>query len=45
MLEGDPAEPSLYDEALRLLARRGFDVGADRWTQRLARAHGCRTTR
>ncbi|MFD1788195.1 tryptophan 2,3-dioxygenase [Sphingomonas floccifaciens] len=31
------ARPSLYDEALRLLARRGFDVPADRlerdWTQ------------
>ena len=29
LLERILAEPSLYDEALRLLARRGFDVGAD----------------
>ena len=28
-LEGILAEPSLYDEALLLLARRGFDIGAD----------------
>jgi tryptophan 2,3-dioxygenase len=28
-LEGILAEPSLYDEALLLLARKGFDVGAD----------------
>ncbi|KQN25406.1 tryptophan 2,3-dioxygenase [Sphingomonas sp. Leaf33] len=36
-LAGELARPSLYDEALRLLARRGFDVPADRlerdWTQ------------
>ncbi|QJE74544.1 tryptophan 2,3-dioxygenase [Aerophototrophica crusticola] len=29
-LEQALAEPSLYDEALRLLARRGFDIPADR---------------
>lgn len=29
-LEQGLAEPSLYDEALRLLARRGFDIPADR---------------
>src|SRR4051812_10522394 len=29
LLERILAAPSLYDEALRLLARRGFDVGAD----------------
>lgn len=28
-LEDILAEPSLYDEALRLLAREGFDIGAD----------------
>lgn len=28
-LEAILAEPSLYDEALRLLARRGFGIGAD----------------
>lgn len=28
-LEAILARPSLYDEALRLLSRRGFDVGAD----------------
>ncbi|WP_048647287.1 tryptophan 2,3-dioxygenase [Nitratireductor soli] len=28
-LEDILAEPSLYDEALRLLARQGFDIGAD----------------
>ncbi|WP_367717017.1 tryptophan 2,3-dioxygenase [Nitratireductor sp. GISD-1A_MAKvit] len=28
-LEDILAEPSLYDEALRLLARNGFDIGAD----------------
>jgi len=33
------AEPSLYDEALRLLARHGFDIGAD------AQRVDCRTTR
>ncbi|HZZ67166.1 MAG TPA: tryptophan 2,3-dioxygenase family protein [Phenylobacterium sp.] len=29
-LEAILAQPSLYDEALRLLARRGFDIPADR---------------
>lgn len=29
MLEGILAQPSLYDEALMLLARRGFDIGED----------------
>lgn len=29
MLEGILARPSLYDEALMLLARRGFDIGED----------------
>jgi tryptophan 2,3-dioxygenase len=29
-LEGILARPSLYDEAIRLLARSGFDVGAER---------------
>ena len=29
MLEGILAEPSLYDEALLLLAREGFDIGPD----------------
>jgi tryptophan 2,3-dioxygenase len=29
MLEAELARPSLYDEALRLLARRGFDVPQD----------------
>lgn len=29
LLEDVLAQPSLYDEALRLLARRGFDIGAD----------------
>jgi tryptophan 2,3-dioxygenase len=28
-LEADLREPSLYDEALRLLARRGFEIGAE----------------
>jgi tryptophan 2,3-dioxygenase len=36
IVEGDLRAPSLYDEALRLLARRGLDVPADRlsrdWT-------------
>jgi tryptophan 2,3-dioxygenase len=30
-LEEILARPSLYDEAIRLLARNGFDVGAERW--------------
>jgi len=38
------AEPSLYDESLRLLARRGFDVPAERlqrdWTQAYAPHEG-----
>jgi tryptophan 2,3-dioxygenase len=29
MLEDILAQPSIYDEALRLLSRRGFDIGAD----------------
>ena len=37
-------QPSLYDEAVRLLARRGFDVPADRverdWTQRASQSDG-----
>ena len=33
-LEEILAEPSLYDEALRLLARNGFDIGADAAAQR-----------
>ncbi len=40
MLEAALARPSLYDEALRLLARRGFAMPADRldrdWTQSYA---------
>ena len=35
-LEAILAEPSLYDEALLLLARNGFDIGADARRTRLA---------
>lgn len=37
-LEAILAAPSLYDEALRLLARRGFDIGEDRTEWRATRA-------
>ncbi len=33
MLEGILARPSLYDVALKLLARSGFDIGADKTRQ------------
>ena len=37
-LEGILARPSLYDEAIRLLARSGFDVGEERADLRAQRA-------
>ena len=37
-LEGILARPSLYDEAIRLLARSGFDVGPERFDLSVQRA-------
>ena len=42
-LEEILAEPSLYDEALQLLARNGFDIGDEAAPQQLARADAART--
>jgi tryptophan 2,3-dioxygenase len=38
-LEAELATPSLYDEAIRCLARRGFAIGSEALARDLARAH------